>query len=408
MKKIVIALLIVFIVLIGTLKTFNFSNKPTVIKFSSWGSNTEVLLINDVIKKFEEQHPDIKIEFIHIPQNYFQKIHLLFASSLEPDIIFINNQYIPMYIKAGLIEDLTPYFENIDNIYYNEALKCFRYNNALYAIPRDISNLVIYYNKDIFKEKNIKIKGDLKSIYELKALAEKVTTDKYFGVNTEENSLYWLSFLASNGGGALSDDLKSVIINHPESLQALNLYSDFSNKYHISPTKSQIGSMTTAQMFINRKLAMYIGGSWMVPKFRETITFDWDVMPFPSSIQNKIYIDSSGWAMSKKSKNKDKALIFLKYLSDKNSIDIIAKSGLIIPARMDSAKDLISDRKNLKPANSKIFISVIAKSKPTPVNENYPYINDILNEKSLNIFTSGHDAKDVFDFNTIKKLESYL
>jgi multiple sugar transport system substrate-binding protein len=54
-----------------------------------------------MLNDFETKNPDLKVEFIHVPQNYFQKLHLLFASNLAPDVIFINNLYSPIYIKAG-------------------------------------------------------------------------------------------------------------------------------------------------------------------------------------------------------------------------------------------------------------------------------------------------------------------
>ena len=59
------------------------TQKPAVeeITFSSWGSVTEVGIIKKIITDFEKENPDIKVNFMHIPQNYFQKIHLLFASN---------------------------------------------------------------------------------------------------------------------------------------------------------------------------------------------------------------------------------------------------------------------------------------------------------------------------------------
>ena len=62
-----------------------------VIKFSSWGSVTEVEILKKVVSDFEKENPNIKIDFMHIPQNYFQKIHLLFASNTAPDVMFMNN-----------------------------------------------------------------------------------------------------------------------------------------------------------------------------------------------------------------------------------------------------------------------------------------------------------------------------
>lgn len=404
MKKIIV---LISIVLLSVYIIFSFLKyKKTYddnsITFASWGSQSEIIVINKVIKNFEEKN-DIKVNFIHIPQNYFQKIHLLFASNLQPDVVFINNQNIPLYIKANLLEDLTTYFPNTNNEYYEEAINCFKNGNGLYAIPRDISNLVLYYNKSIFNEHNIKFPDEIKSIQELKELAQKVTTKGSWGINYEEDTLFWVYYLASNGGGILSDDKKALLINNKESIEALNLYSDFINKYHIVPNKAEIGSMTTAQMFINGKIAIYLGGRWLFPKFNETINFDWGVTEFPANEKNKVYIDSSGWAISKKSKNKEKAVELIKYLSSYETTNQFVQSGLIVPARKDSAKIFVE-----KEQKNKTFIKMLKNSKPTPVNENYSKINDILKEKSQIIFNANQKAEIVLDSKTIRELESLL
>ena len=86
----------------------------------------------------------------------------------------------------------------------------------------------------------------------------------------------------------------------------------------------------------------------------------------------------------------------------------MAQTGLIIPARIDCAYDLISLDKNKKPKNSIIFISMIKNTKPTPANENYPAINDIIKEKMQILFSDNTKSKDVFNDRTIKQLESLL
>lgn len=129
-------------------------NSAVTIKFASWGSKSEIDIIKPILTDFEKQNPDIKIEFMHIPQNYFQKIHLLYASNTAPDVIFINNLYLPIYANAGVLEpvgdwaDLEQYDENI--------LKSLSWKGVKYAVPRDISDLVIFYNKDLFDKAGIK------------------------------------------------------------------------------------------------------------------------------------------------------------------------------------------------------------------------------------------------------------
>ena len=412
MKKTVITVVTIIVLVITFISYFTLlhekNNEIPVIKFSSWGSQSETEIIKSAISDFEAKNPDVKIDFVHIPQNYFQKIHLLFASGLEPDVVFFNNQNIPLYIKAGLLEDLSPYFKEEENLFFDEAINCFKNENGLYAIPRDISNLVIYYNKDTAKNLKVHFPKKINNIYELGELAKRLTSNNTFGLNFESNSLFWLYYLASDGGGILSDDGKSIIINSKESIEALNLYADMINKYHCMPSKAEIGSLTTAQMFINGKLAMYLGGRWMVPKFRETINFDWDIIEFPANEQNKVYVDASGWAVAKHSKHKDEAVRFIKYMSSGETLNKLAQTGLIIPARKESAYSNNFLEPDKKPKNNEAFINMLKYAKPTPVNENYSYINDIINEKTENLFGGKERAENLFDEKTMAKLERLL
>ena len=405
MKKIIL-FSITFILVLLLLYIPHIKNKENnIIRFSSWGSQSETAILKNIIKEYEKKY-GIRIEFIHIPQNYFQKIQLLFASGLEPDVIFINNQNIRMYIKANLLEDLSPYINTND--FYDEALNCFKYKDGIYAIPRDISTLVLYYNKKILKESKINIEEKLKDLKTFTEILKKLHNENHFSINYETDSLFWTYYLASTGGGILSDDGKNLIINNEKSIAAIKLYTDLINLYKVMPSKGQIGSKTTAQMFINEELAMYLGGRWMVPKFREVINFDWDIMEFPSSDNNKLYADASGWAISKNSKNKKAAIEFIKFISNENSLKELAKTGLIIPANKKAAEWTINNDKNKAPAHSEIFIKMLKNTKPTPVNENYASINDIIKERIELVFSGKQTPEKAFDEKTIKKLESLI
>ncbi len=399
MKKLLLYLLIIVFVLFFSFVKKTEDETKTVIRFSSWGSQTETAILKKVIEEYERENINIKIDFIHIPQNYFQKIQLLFASGLEPDVVFLNNKNIQMYINANLLEDVSMII-NKDS-FYDEALECFSKNGKIYAVPRDISNLVIFYNKSILKNK-----PKFDDFSEFISFLKTLKSDKYYAINYEEDSLFWSYYLASNGGGLLSDDKKSLLINSNETIDAIKIYSDLINKYNVVPNKAQVGSKTSAQMFINGELAMYLGGRWMVPKFREVITFDWDILMFPANMNKKLYIDASGWALTKKAKNKKEALEFIEYLSSDKIIGELAQTGLIIPAKRYVAEEIIG--KEQIPLNSKIFIKMLDNTKPTPVNENYSTINDIITQNVISILSGESTFEDVFDKKTITKLESLL
>ncbi len=356
----------------------------TVVQFASWGSKSEIDIIKPILQKFEEQNPDIKVDFMHIPQNYFQKIHLLFASNTPPDVIFINNLYLPIYANAGVLEPIDGVF---DTSQYNEnVLKALSFKNKLYAVPRDVSNLVVFYNKDFFDKYNVKYPDEKWTFSDFLNTAEKLTRDGKFGVSFEEKPMYILPFLMSEGGGILDDDLKTLIIDNDNSQRALNYYANLRKKYHVAPLASESASATMAQMFLQGRIAMHITGRWLVPKYREEAKFKWDIAAFPNGTAGSIVpLDASGWAISKNTKHKTEAIKLINYLSSKNNIEQLAKSGLIVPARQDAANSkYFLDGKS--PKNAKVFLTIIKTAKPTPVPVNYQEITDRLTPKFERLF----------------------
>lgn len=363
------------------------NDQKTTIQFASWGSQSEIGILKPILKEFERENPDIKLDFVHIPQNYFQKIHLLFASNLAPDVIFINNLYLPIYANAGVLEPL----DNTENKsdFFEKATEALSYNGHLYAIPRDVSNLVIYYNKDIFDKYKVPYPQKDWTFDDFLKTAQALTDKKakLWGTSFEEDLFFYLPYLMSEGGGVLSDDLKQSIINTPESQKGLNFYADLRNKYNVAPKAAQSASATMAQLFLQKQLAMHLSGRWLTPKYREEAKFKWDIINFPRGDKGSIVpMDASGWAIAKSSKHKEAAMKLIQYLASKQSIEKFTKSGLIVPARIDVAKSETFLDTNNQPKNSNVFIDVIDTSKKTPVSIHYKEIQDELKEKTNYLF----------------------
>ena len=370
----------------------------TVLKFSSWGSRTEYGILKQVIKTYENQNPNVKIEFIHVPENYFRKLHLLYASKTEPDVVFLNNTYAPLYINAGLLEDLSGKFD--EKNFFESSINCFKYDGKLFAIPRDVSNLVLFVNKNLVKNSQ-----NIKTLDDLKKVAKSATKNDVFGLNYEENPLFWLYYLEYFGGGILSSDGQNAILNSAESIKGIEFYADLINKDKSVPKKWQMSSMTSAQMFIGGKTALYLSGRWLVPKFRESIDFDWDIIPFPSSNNSKTLTDASGWAISKSSKNKNEAIKFVRFLSSDEVSKSFAQTGLITPANRSVAYSAAFLAPSEKPHNSKVFLDIIENSKPTPVNSNYAKIVDEVTKNITPVLNGKKQTKDVLTIDFTDRIQ---
>lgn len=345
--------------------------------FATWGSKTEVQILKELLSDFEKENPDIKVEFLHIPQNYFQKLHLMFASNLAPDVIFINNLNIPVYEKYLL--DLNDIVKNKED-YYPQVLDTMTYEDRLLAIPRDVSTLVVFYNKDLFDKNNLSYPNEDWNMTEFLDTAKKLTNNGIYGISFEENSLFYLPYMRAFGGGILSPTGEQIM-NSENSQKGIQYYSDLRNKYNIAPKKYQSASETMAQMFINGRLAMHLSGRWLVPKYREDIKFDWDIVNFPNiNEKSSVTLDSSGYAITKSSKHKEDAVKLVEFLSSDKAIQKFTTTGLIVPARIDTINSQ-AFLDNKKPKNSKVFIEVIKNSEKTPVNKHYKEITDKLDEQ---------------------------
>ena len=312
-------------------------NKQEEITFSSWGSVTEVGILNEIIKEYEKENPKVRINFIHIPQNYFQKIHLLFASNQAPDVIFINNLYLPLYYsKLEALNDIV----NIQD-FNSKSIEAMSIDGKLYAVPRDISTLVFYRNKNLVKTKPQNLDELIPAIKDVKP----------YGVSFEKDIYFMLPYVLT---------MKEDFLNPQKSAE---FYKSLEGKY--APTASQVGSLTLAQMFLQGKIGLYLSGRWMYPKIKDSADFDWDVIPFCGIVP----LDASGWAIYKDSKHKEQAEKFLQFLSSKKSIEYFNATGLIVPARNDVEIENLAFKKSVE------------NSKPLAYTKDYKKIADRLNKK---------------------------
>lgn len=330
--------LLIFLALSLILCSCSRKNDVESITFSSWGSITEVKIISDVIRDFEKQNPNIKVNFMHIPQNYFQKVHLLFASSTPPDVIFINNLYLPVYSNHLL--DLSNIINK--NEYYKQSIDALTVDDKLYAVPRDISNLVFYYNKNLMGELDSNLNFE-----DFKKLIQKPQNHGIWNLSYERDILYASPYIQTLGFD-----------------NGIKFYKSLEGKE--SPNPSDIGSLTSTQMFINGRIGLYLSGRWMFPKISSSVKFPYGIIAFPGTTNS----DASGWAISSTTAHKEAALKFIKYLSSKKCIDYFTETGLIIPARIDSSKSI----------KEEAFIKAIEKSKANITNKNYNKYRDNLNK----------------------------
>ena len=347
------------------------------LRFSTWGSLDEIETLKPLLAEFERQNPDVPVELIHIPDEYPHKIRLMAASRKMPDVLFMESQILPGFANRGVLRDLTPYLEADAELkrddFYRPVMEAMSWKGTLYGIPRDLSNLVMFYNKRLFDEAGVPYPEATWTYEDMVAKAKRLTHGDQFGVGFAPYPLYWLPYLWSDGGDLFDSARRRSTLLEPESLAALQRYRDLRFVHRVAPTEAQVGNARMSQLFAQGKLAMMVGGRWVVPGFRKKIDFPWDVAPFPRGKAGSVVdADSSGWCISATSKQPDKAWRLIRFLASKQAISAFTESGLIVPSRPDVAesKAFLGGL----PASSRVFRDVIETARPTPTTPSYDEI----------------------------------
>lgn len=348
------------------------------ITFSTWGSIDEIETLKPLLAEFERANPDVPVKLIHIPDEYPHKVRLLAASRAMPDVLFMESQTLPGFANRGVLRDLGPFLARDPEIkesdFYRPVLNAMSWKGTLYGIPRDLSNLVIFYNRKLFDQAGVPYPRAGWTYEDMVEKARRLTRgDTQFGIGFSPYPLYWLPYLWSDGGDVMDPEARRSTLLAPESLAALQRYHDLRFKYHVAPTEAQVGNARPSQLFAQGKLAMMVGGRWVVPGFRKKLDFPWDVAPFPAGkVGSVVDADSSGWSISTSCKAPDKAWRLIRFLAGKKAITAFTESGLIVPSRPDVANSgaFLSG----PPASSKVFLDVVAQSRPTRTSPSYDEI----------------------------------
>ncbi|SFE06315.1 multiple sugar transport system substrate-binding protein [Paenibacillus catalpae] len=342
------------------------------ISISSWGAPDERKVFEAVLDEFQKANPNIKVKFIHIPNDYTTKMNTMIAGNSAPDVIFTSDGDFPRWVKQGAFLDITQYVEASDKLDLNDmwegGLNRYRYDGKItgtgsyYALPKDIGPTVMYYNKTIFDKLGVPYPSAEKPMNWEQALEmwKKLTVDENGDGKTDifgAGPIWWEGFVWGNSGAVLSDDRKQFTLNETAAADAMQFIYDLTNTHKVVPDSRALQSMNDGQMFEAGKLATITGGRWMVPTYRK-LKFDWDVAPIPSNNGSWTngWSGSVGLGVNAKSKHPEAAFKLVEFFSGIEGQTKMTELGFQIPNFKSMSDDEVYTQPGQKPEHSEVFI----------------------------------------------------
>jgi len=412
-------LLLVIIVIAGCSNQDDSDRRTKIVFWHSFVATT-IPALNELIERFEKEHPKIKIDAQYIPTGdaLVQKLITSIQSNTAPDVSWIHADFLDKLIESDAIYPIKYFIEGNNgftdeelNDFFPQLLRAFSYKNELYALPMDATVLALVYNKNHFKDAGLDPDLPPATWNELKEYSRKLTLDKDGDGKTDQYGFYipaypgsgplsiwmvlqWSPFLWQAGGEIIDSMQSKVLFNSEAGIQALTLWKEIYDQLNFSNY-----SFTHDIGLASGSISMIMDGPWDLPTFRKMKDVDWAIASLPEGQNGRAtYIAGESLAIFKQSKNPNAAWTFVKWVTKPEIQEMFSISSGYLPVRK-SVLESDNYRSFLeKDLAMKNFVEQIkiARQRPT-IDRYYVNINQFIAEAIEQTLVGNKSPKQALD-----------
>lgn len=346
MKKTLVVLLTLVVLVAGLSLVAPAKTKLDVMFW--WEVDNPALVL--MKKEFNEKYQDIELNFINVPsKEFYDKLLTITAAGAAPDVAMLGMDKLATFASKGALTDLSELVKQSYpvNDLFASVKGSLTYKGKWYAMPRDTTSTVMYYNRKIFREHGVPYPKEGWTWNDFLEAAKKTThkgpDGKYahWGFNYDDYADGFIMWLWANGGDFLNEDCDKSILSSKASVEALQWLVDLRLKHHVAPTiPEQMSIGKEEDLFRVQKIAMYVGGVSRTNTFGKVKELDWDVAPLPKGKKGATArIWTNLWVIPKGTKNLEAAWKFLSFVGGPEGQRIASKMNMGIPALRSVAKE---------------------------------------------------------------------
>ena len=298
--------------------------EQTTLRIAWWGSQTRHDLTIQLIDKFMEKNPDIKLEVEYADfGGHFSKLATQVAGGMTPDIIQMDYGYLAQYAENGVLAPLDDYIAagtlDMSNVSEN-VLASGSVNGSVYAISTGTNVPVLMYRKDLAEQAGIEVVIEptyaeyiemSKAVFEKTGQKDMVTTS---------GAVDFLRFRLRDKGLALySDDGLSLGFDDPSyivemwELMAQAQNEGYGLRADETITDNELDSIT------NEVWARFAHSNQLTA-FEQGTGFDIGMIALPKTedaTHAATYLKPSMfWSVSSTCENKDAAVRFINFFAN--------------------------------------------------------------------------------------------
>lgn len=375
------------------------------VRFLVFGDPPELEAYRTLIRSFERAEPEIDVELVEASdrEDLLARLSTSLAGGAPPDLFLMNYRFYGQFAAKDVLEPLEPYADDSDVLdledFYPQAVDAFRWGGEVTCLPQNISSLVVYFNRDLFRRYEVPPPRNGMYWSEFVTRASQMTRDangqpvvgadpdmprpntaaaEIYGLGVEPTIIRLAPFVWSNGGEVVDDEEEPTrfALDSIEAQQVVDEFFQLRTVHGVVPTDQEVESEDDESRFANGRLAMLLGSRRSVPTFREAAKFDWDVVSLPTFREPAGILHSDAYCMTKASDAKDAAWRFVEYALGPEGAPVVARTGRTVPSLRSVAESVAFLDPAKKPANSRVFLEGIEHIRRVPSISTWPEIED--------------------------------
>lgn len=268
-------------------QTTRSARAATEISMMGWGSPLEKENVDKGMQAFQASHPDIEVEWIHVPDDFATKLKTSLAGGTPPDVFWSTNPR--DYVARGVVMDVTaniqadPVLSAPDYFLEPQEQTRSTVNGKWYGVGSCWVMTHFYYNSDMFEKAGIEPPSsdpanawtwdqflDISRQLTLDSSGKHPDQEGFNADDIQQWGVFWPTYyiqrdavILSNGGTNYTDAYETKY-GEPAAIEALQAVADLTNVHHVAPqaaVATQMG-MDQNQMLASGKVAMLADGSW--------------------------------------------------------------------------------------------------------------------------------------------------
>jgi multiple sugar transport system substrate-binding protein len=335
----------VLVLLLIALCTSAVSAQRTIVHYVYLGSGL-MKTLEGLAEKFEAQNPGVNIEFIGAASDteFVDKLSTMIAGGQTPDIIEAYFSLAQPYLKAGLLEDLRPWFDRDRSISTSDFIPAAIAGNStadgmIWGFPWRMWILHPIYNETMFLQAGLELPSANPGAWtwsRLREYGQKLTRRSGDGTVETWGMGIWPyigrdEVFVVQAGGTFWDPknpTRGLWLSEPVRT-GLGFMVDM-HKQGIVKASGIDGGPSFTQGKVGMELG---GGNFSVGGYvNANLPFDWGIAPWPRGpVNDGSLFGTSSWQIMRDSKNKELAWEWLKFVlfSEEGARAVMRDSGVI-------------------------------------------------------------------------------